>query len=280
MNASPAQSSVAETTERYYDSHDADSFYAEIWGGEDIHIGLYDRPDVTVPAASRATVERIARVLGNVRADARVLDLGSGYGGTARNFAKRFGCHVTCLNLSDVQNARNRRLTRDDGLEGRIEIVHGNFESLPFDADTFDVVVSQDAILHSTRREQVLKEVARVIKPKGDFAFTDPMQSDTCPPGVLGPVLSRIHLETLASFAFYRDKLQALRFEELEVRDLTWHLGQHYSRVREKLATRYEEMTQKSSREYVDRMLMGLEHWVTAAGKGYLAWGILHYRAP
>ena len=40
---SAARSTAVEVAERYYDSSDADSFYAEIWGGEDIHIGLYEQ---------------------------------------------------------------------------------------------------------------------------------------------------------------------------------------------------------------------------------------------
>lgn len=279
MNA-VSGNSVVEVTERYYDSSDADHFYAEIWGGEDIHIGLYEDPNSAVRTASQATVDRIAGVLSDLGPNARVLDLGSGYGGTARSFARRFGCHVTCLNLSETQNARNRRLSVEQGLAERIEIVHGNFESLPFERGRFDVVISQDALLHSGRRGQVLKEVGRVLAPRGRFVFTDPMQSDGCPPGVLGPVLSRIHLETLASFAFYREHLRALGFEEVEILDLTPHLGRHYARVREELLARYEEMTRKASRDYVDRMLVGLEHWVNAEAKGYLAWGILHFRAP
>lgn len=280
MNASPG-ASVVEITERYYDSDDADQFYAEIWGGEDIHIGLYEPPgDGSVREASRKTVERIGAELGELGPDARVLDLGSGYGGTARSLARRFGCRVTCLNLSSTQNARNRRLCVEQGLAERIEIVHGNFESLPFEARTFDVVVSQDALLHSGQRGRVLREVARVLVPRGRFVFTDPMQSDACPPGVLGPVLARIHLETLASFAFYRKELRGLGFEEVKVLDLTPHLGRHYARVREELLARYEEMTRKASKDYVDRMLAGLGHWVDAEAKGYLAWGILHFRAP
>ena len=34
-----AAESVAEN---YYDSSDADIFYERVWGGEDIHIGLYE----------------------------------------------------------------------------------------------------------------------------------------------------------------------------------------------------------------------------------------------
>src|SRR5690606_11735343 len=109
---SAARSTAVEVAERYYDSNDADSFYAEIWGGEDIHIGLYDPPTRSVRAASQATVDKLADTLRNVSTETRVLDIGAGYGGTARSLARRFGCHVTCLNLSETQNARNRRLTR------------------------------------------------------------------------------------------------------------------------------------------------------------------------
>jgi len=274
------RSPAVDLAERYYDSSDADSFYAEIWGGEDIHIGFYEGPNCSVRSASRTTVGCIAGVLGDIAPDARVLDLGSGYGGTARSFVKRFGCHVTCLNLSTAQNERNQRLNAEQGLVDRIAIVHGNFESLPFGSDEFDIVLSQDALLHSGRRDDVLGEVARVLKPRGQFVFTDPMQSDSCPRGVLVPVLARLHLETLGSFAYYRERLAALGFEEEYVVDLTPHLGQHYARVREELLARYAEMTHKASREYVDRMLAGLAHWVTACDEGYLAWGILHFRAP
>ena len=271
---------VVEVTQKYYDSNDADSFYAEIWGGEDIHIGLYPAGSESVKQASRSTVDRLADTLLSITPDTRILDIGAGYGGTARSFAKRFGCHVTCLNLSEAQNTRNRRLTGAQSLEAQVAVVHGNFEALPFPQDEFDVVCSQDAILHSGDRPRVLAEVARVLKPEGQFLFTDPMQSDDCPAGVLGPVLERIHLSSLGSFHFYRSELGRLGFSELSVTDLSQHLLAHYRSVRAELLSRYDEMTQKASPEYVDRMLLGLEHWVTAATKGYLAWGLLHFRAP
>ena len=35
---------ITDTARAYYDSEDADNFYAAIWGGEDIHIGQRGRP--------------------------------------------------------------------------------------------------------------------------------------------------------------------------------------------------------------------------------------------
>ncbi len=269
---------VSKIAEQYYDSDDADQFYFRIWGGEDIHVGLYESAQQPVREASRRTVEAMITQLGELSPGTRVLDIGAGYGGAARHLVQRRDCHVTCLNLSETQNQRNRELTSAAGLSDRVSVVHGNFEEIPFEPGQFDVVWSQDAILHSGDRERVLDEVRRVLRPGGTFIFTDPMQADDCPAGVLGSVLERIHLDTLGSFAFYRGQLAARGFDEVEVLDLREQLFRHYTRVREELTKQREELLRYASAAYVDRMLTGLGHWIDAGAKGYLAWGILQFR--
>jgi len=270
-----SRAQAVKEAEIYYDSDDADHFYFHVWGGEDIHIGLYEDPAESIAAASHRTLVKMADQLGQVSAGAHVLDLGAGYGGAARFLAKEFGCRVTCLNLRGTQNERNRTINRERGLSSQIDVVHGNFEDLPFEAQTYDVVWSQDALLHSGQREQVLAQVARVLRPGGRFIFTDPMQADDCPPSLLGPVLARIHLSTLGSFAFYRKQLLARGFTEKAVLDLTPHLGTHYSRVRQELVAKRAELRKHISAEYIERMLVGLGHWIEAAQAGRLSWGIL-----
>ena len=270
---------VRDRAEAYYDSDDADAFYFHVWGGEDIHIGIYTSPHDPVAEASQRSVERLASPV-SWDPSKRVLDLGAGYGGAARYLARTYGCHVTALNLSETQNQRNRTLNQAQGLDHLVDVVHGSFEELPFGDAAFDVVWSQDAILHSGRRGQVLAEARRVLKPGGDFVFTDPMQADDCPPGVLQAVYDRIHLDSLGSFASYRELAQGAGLEVVGTEDLTQHLVSHYTRVGEELRGRYDEMCNKASVAYVDRMLAGLQHWVTAGEAGYLAWGILHLRAP
>lgn len=276
MSADPK--AIVDQAEAYYDSSDADEFYFHIWGGEDIHIGLYETPGDDIATASQRTVERIAARLA-LGPSSRVLDLGAGYGGAARWLASTFGCHVTALNLSETQNQRNRSLCAEQGMADKVTVVHGNFEELPFEASTFDAVWSQDAFLHSARREQVLSEACRVLKPGGDLVFTDPMQADDVPDGVLQPVYDRIHLDSLGAFGSYRDMAARLGLSEVGVEDLTPQLVRHYSRVGEMLQARYGEMCDKASKAYVDRMLKGLGHWVEAGSAGHLAWGILHFRA-
>ena len=276
MPASPdANTAGVDTARDYYDSDDADNFYATIWGGEDIHVGIYDKT-TDIRDASRATVDRIASRLGDLTGK-RVLDIGAGFGGAARVLAEGHGAHVTCLNLSTVENARNRAMNADAGLAAKIDVVDGSFDDLPFEAASFDVVWSQDAILHAPDRGAVLDEVARVLKPGGQFIFTDPMQADDlADTSALQPIYDRIHLANLASFGFYRKELKARGFEEIEIENLTKQLRNHYARVREELLARRKDL--KSSDGFVERMAAGLQHWVDGADKGLLAWGIMHFR--
>lgn len=271
---------IASIAETYYDSGDADNFYYQIWGGEDIHVGLYsDTPGETIKDASRRTVDTMAERV-DLGPDSRVLDIGAGYGGAARRLAAGHGCMVHCLNISETQNATNRRLTAAQGLDGKVTVVHGSFEDIPEPDQRFDVVWSQDAILHAGDRDLVLEEAFRVLKPGGHLVFTDPMQADDVPDGVLQPVYDRIHLESLGSFASYREAAARAGFEVVSITDLTGHLPTHYGRVAEALRERYNEVAKVCSRGYLDRMLVGLDNWVEAGDAGYLAWGILHLRKP
>jgi len=272
------KSAAVERAEAYYDSAEADAFYQTVWGGQDIHIGIYRDDDEPIAAASRRTVETMAARLARTEKTTRILDLGAGYGGSARYLAERFGCPVTCLNLSETQNALNEQLTGEAGLTELVRVVHGDFENIPEADDSYDIVWSQDAILHSGNRGRVLDEVRRVLVDDGQFIFTDPMQSDECPDGVLQPILDRIQLSTLASFKFYRTELENRGFREAATEPLTDQLRTHYWRVGQNLKNNYDAAVDRSGKTYVDNMIKGLQHWVDGADRGYLAGGIMDFR--
>ncbi len=272
-------SEVVTIAKNYYDSLDADQFYYLVWGGEDIHIGMYAFPGENIAAASVRTVEKMAQLLAP-HAAMKILDLGAGYGGSARYLAKNFGCSVTCFNLSTTQNARNREMNRKAGLADQITVIDGNFENLPFADASFSAIWSQDAFLHSGAKEQVFAEIQRVLCPGGVVIFTDPLQDDACPEGVLADVYARIHLQSLGSFAFYQQIAANLGWETVGIHDFSAMLPVHYESVQRQLAQARPRLEEKISAAYIDKMLIGLAHWVKAGQEKHLHWGILHFRKP
>lgn len=211
-------------------------------------------------------------------ATTRVLDLGAGYGGSARYLARTYGCHVTCLNLSEVQNARNRAKTQEEGLSALVSVVEGSFEALPFGDGVFDLVWSQDSFLHSSNRSAIVAEIARVMKRSlGHVVFTDPMAAEGADPARLVPIQRRLGIEGgLATKKFYIDAFEERGLVDARFEVCTEHLVTHYSKVLAALQDLGKDVG--ISDGFAENAKIGLEHWIEGGKQGQLEWGIFHFR--
>ncbi|MCP4605635.1 MAG: hypothetical protein GY847_34800 [Proteobacteria bacterium] len=55
------------------------------------------------------------------------------------------------------------------------------------------------------------------------------------------------------------------------------HLAIHYSRVLDELEKRRDELSSIISQDYIERAIVGLNHWIEAGENNHLTWGILHF---
>ncbi|MGK4578705.1 SAM-dependent methyltransferase [Kitasatospora sp. HPMI-4] len=269
-----------EDAGRYYAAGEVDGFYSAVWGGEDIHTGIYAHAREAVADASRRTVAHTAtRIADRLGPGTRVLDLGSGYGGPARYLARTFGCRVTALNISETQNERHRRTNAERGLDDRISVVTGSFQDIPFPAAHFDVVWSQEAFCHSPDRDRLLAEAVRVLRPGGELVFTDVMAAETAGFGQLRDVLARLHVTTLATPRYYQRALTELGLDGVDFEQLDQHLLTHYIRIEEETRSRAAELEGLLGPAYLESLLANLPLWVEACRSGLLRWGVFHARA-
>ncbi|KAL8679781.1 MAG: hypothetical protein Q9186_003946 [Xanthomendoza sp. 1 TL-2023] len=282
--ASASINPTADAAKDYYDDASTDRFYTLLWGGQDIHAGIYTSTN-DITAASIATVAKMADTLLNsgitLDSKTRILDLGAGYGGAARYLAKKYKCEVVCLNLSRVQNDRNRELNRQEGLVEKIHVFEGVFEEVPADlGDGFDVVWSQDSFLHSLNREQIVSEISRLLRQDGAgrVVFTDIMASADAfekQPELMARMMDRLHLSSLATVGFYQAVFKGRGFEDLGFWNGVEHFGTHYGRLGEELERRKEELLARGVDDKVmERQTGGMKKWVEAKEMGCVAWGI------
>jgi ubiquinone/menaquinone biosynthesis C-methylase UbiE len=110
---------------------------------------------------------------GSIGKDTRVADFCAGLGGPSRYFAHRYGADVTGIELTPARVKGAEELTRSVGLAHRVRVIQGNVMQVPLAADSVDVVVSQEALLHVPDKPRALAEAYRILKPGGRIAFTD-----------------------------------------------------------------------------------------------------------
>src|SRR3990170_3178897 len=95
-----------------------------------------------------------------------ILDIGSGIGGPARYFSKRFGCRVTGIDLTPEFCDVARHLTRLLDLEGRIRFEVGDALAMPFADGGFDGAYSMNVSMNIADKGAFYREIRRVLKPR------------------------------------------------------------------------------------------------------------------
>ena len=130
----------------------------------------------------RAATLELARAAG-LDSTRRVLDVGSGIGGTSRCLATEFGCRVTGIDLTDEYCRAAEILSAKIGLAELVDFRQGDATHLPFDDGSFDVVWTEHVAMNIPDKSRLYREMHRVLKPGGTLAIYDILA------GPSGPVL-------------------------------------------------------------------------------------------
>lgn len=117
-----------------------------------------------------AATEAMAR-LAQVAPGMRVLDAGSGLGGTSRYLAETFGVSVEAVDLTPEFVEAAEQIDRRCGLDGLIRTQVGSVTALPFGPEEFDLVWSHYVAMNVEDKAALFAEAFRVLRPSGRLVF-------------------------------------------------------------------------------------------------------------
>ena len=268
---------IVASTQAYYDGP-ADEIYRTIWG-DNLHLGVPCSPDCPHPDAMEHTNEIMANAV-SLTPEMRVLDLGCGYGSTARYLAANFGCAVTGANISEKELELARSRAAEAGLDDRLSFEYGDFHHLAYGDESYDVVWSQEAFLHAVDKNAVLSECRRVVRPGGSLVFTDILVRRSTPEADRERIYDRVKSPDMWDLDDYRQALSRLELPVAREEDWSRHVARSYAWVRDRLRENRETLAPRIGYETIDRTVEALSFWVDSANAGYIGWALFVATKP
>jgi len=256
-------------TKAYYDGP-ADEIYRLVWG-DNIHLGVPCNDACPHPEAMEHTNEIMAEIA-NMEKGAKVLDMGCGYGGTARYLARECGCSVVGINVSEKELEVAKATAREAGLVDSLTFERGDFHSLRYADESFDVVWSQEAFLHGADKNQIISEAKRVLVPGGKLIFTDLVVAAGTSPSDRERIYERVRSPVMWDADEYHRCLLGQGFQILQMQDWSAHVARSYSWIRDHVEKNRDVLLAKTDYQTIDRTMDGLGFWVDSAKAGKIGW--------
>ncbi len=102
-----------------------------------------------------------------------ILDIATGTGDLAIQMVPTGASRIVGLDLSEGMLSVGRKKISAKNLDGKIEMIQGDSENLPFENDTFDAITVAFGVRNFENLKKGLKEIHRVLKPGGIFVVLE-----------------------------------------------------------------------------------------------------------
>jgi arsenite methyltransferase len=111
-----------------------------------------------------------------------VLDVGCGVGVTPCYIAKRYGCRVVGVDISERMIERSKERARRAMLADIIEFKVADAQDLPFEDALFNVVITESVTSFPEDKKKAIGEYVRVTKPGGYVGLNESIWRKVPPP--------------------------------------------------------------------------------------------------
>lgn len=210
----PSVPQDARAVADHYD--ELDPFYREVWG-EHVHHGLWrtgrESRDAATEALSLAVAARLEIASGD-----RLIDIGCGYGATARLFARRFGAEVTGFTVAGAQAAHAPPAPG-------VSILHRDWLDNGLADGVADGAYAIESSEHFTDKQHFFAEAYRVLRPGGRLvlcAWLAAERPSRCAVRhLLEPICREGRLPSMGSESDYRAMAAEAGFRVAAVEDVS-----------------------------------------------------------
>ena len=249
-----------------------DEYPKHILNGEDINIGIYNKPKQSIKEANHNLILRMIKLLPSIKKSTKILNLNLGYSETSKFLVDKYFCKVDSINPDENINKHHLKKLDTEELQKLLTLTTSKFEKLPFESENYNIVWAQDVFLKNVDNLKVFQEIARVLTPGGRFIFTSLLLHENANPNALKKLATVTSTKDLGLTKEYIKLADKVDLERVFIKELPEQLTLHYSKLLETLKHK------KSSKAVIKDKIKELELWLEASEKGHLSWGIFQFQ--
>lgn len=225
----------------------------------------------------------VARLLDGTRPEGKkILDLGCGIGGPALEMARTHRARVVGIDLEAPLIERARSAAARHGLDGRCEFVTVEPGRLPFDDESFDIVLTSGALTQTSHSEELVKDCFRLLRPGGFMTCYEWMRTEQ---DYSEDMLYWIKMEELTfdmrTLDQFRSMFDDAGFVDIRTSDASdWYRAEarrEYELIRGDL---YPRMVELLGRESADHFVEDWRSMVVVCESGEMRQGYCRGRKP
>jgi cyclopropane-fatty-acyl-phospholipid synthase len=158
---------LARARDNIHHHYDIGNDFYRLWLDERMvyTCAYFPNPDVSLEEAQIAKLDHVCRKL-RLRAGEGVVEAGCGWGALALHMARHYGVRVRAFNISREQLAYARRQAREQGLDGQVEFIEGDYREIE---GTYDAFVSVGMLEHVGLKHyhELGRVIDRCLRPHG-----------------------------------------------------------------------------------------------------------------
>ncbi|WP_126227685.1 class I SAM-dependent methyltransferase [Burkholderia ambifaria] len=141
-----------------------------------------------------------------------ILDVGCGLGGSCRYLAQTYGCTVLGIDLTEEYVSVASELSAWTGCDNSVQFLKASALEMPVGDGRFDVVWTQHVQMNVSKKRELYREFARVLKPRGVLLFHEVFLGSGEPVRYPVPWASEKSISFLSAPREARDQIEAEGF--------------------------------------------------------------------